>query len=104
MKKESKSKSMYGNSPKLGRDEKGKVVEMKGETKKPEMNPQDADEGMPMHAKHMLERNMMHSRHESEHSMAAHTGVKEKLGMHKSHEKEMSDMHRRHEKESMGAN
>ena len=52
--------------------------------------------GMPIHARHAMERRSLHHQHETEH--AVH-GDHDKKEMHKRHEKEMKDMHGRHEKE-----
>lgn len=52
-----------------------------------------------MHARHSLDRHMMHAKHEHEHLMHKEGGKEE---MHGRHEKEHKEMHGRHEKEMHG--
>lgn len=94
------SKQMYKDSPKLERDEHGKM----GVSKPAEQSGKDeADEGMsgePVHhevmARHNLERHLLHSKHEHEHAMHKHGDKKE---MHKRHHEEHGEMLKKHDAE-----
>jgi len=106
MEKEPKHKKMYGNPPKLEKDENGRPYIKKPEKEKKIARTSDGTEGMPIHegmpmaARHAMERRDMHSRHEVEHMMHDHANKGDKSEMHARHEKEMKDMHKRHEKEA----
>ena len=95
------SERMYGNSPKLERDESGSVKIKKSETKAPEgAEANGGGEGVPVLVKHAAERAELHHKHEHEHHM--HDLGKEstdKKDLHEKHEREFSEMHERHEKE-----
>lgn len=109
MAKESPSKRMYKDSPKIehGEDGKAKVSRPARDAKAEKV--QSGTEGveengspdgsLPMPARHAMERREMHNRHETEQSM--HKG--DKKMSHERHEKEMKEMHARHEKEMMSA-
>lgn len=102
----SKVDRMYANSPKLERNESGKMTVM--QKKSSEVN--SGTDGMPMteehqghmhermmmHHKHMHEKMMMHEKHEMAHR---HHGGGEKEKMHEKHEGEYADMHKRHHDE-----
>ena len=97
-----RQKALYGKSPKMERDEDGKMG-----VKTPDAgeNEEAGTEGA-MHSgadhmtiAHAMERHAMHGRHEHEHMMADAKGDKDKKAMHAKHETEMHDMHARHEKE-----
>jgi hypothetical protein len=110
---ESLSKSLYSDSPKLGRDEAGKVKVHKGGEKKEEKasetdeitsgadgavrdtTDRHAAERFTMHHEHIHERMKMHERHAMEHMR--HKGHKGPL--HDRHESELKDLHKEHEKE-----
>lgn len=99
----SRSEKMYGNSPEMGKDEDGKPTVKRREKKAAEVSAgtdgeQGAD-GVPMTARHAMERHGMNGRHEMEHSVHDHSKAGSKKEMHERHEKEMKDMHARHEKE-----
>ena len=92
---------LYDESPEIKRDEHGKMgvrKPMKKDEKegKPE-HLQVHEGGDEMKARHGMDRNLMHSKHEHEHAM--HKGGS-KHEMHERHEKEMKEMHTRHEKEA----
>lgn len=97
-----KHHGLYDESPSIAHEEgKAKVVKP---TKKEKSDGQGdkgvKSEGYPVHAKHSMERHMMHAKHEHEHAVHEHEhGMHGKEEMHGRHEKEMKDMHTRHEKE-----
>lgn len=103
---------MYRDSPTLERDEETggmKKSKKKGPTeaekKSSEVSSGTAGmeqhaEGVPMVARHAMERHGMHGRHEMEHTVHDHSGAGDKHEMHARHAKEMADMHKRHEKEA----
>lgn len=98
----SKSERMYKDSPKLERKEDGKM----GVSKKKEAVDKEAadiadvpvdEEGMPTHARHIMERQAMYGRHEVEHSI--HREGKDKKEVHDRHQKEIKALHKKHEGE-----
>ena len=103
--RESQAKKMYGHSPKLEREEGGKMSVKKGEKEKsPEMGKESENESgsgdaLPVHVRHSMDRHHLHAKHETEHSMHDHMEHGGKKEMHERHEKEMKEMHHRHEKE-----
>lgn len=100
-KKESMAKKMYGHSPKLEREEGGKMS-VKKEAKKDktvESEDQGTGEQVPMAARHMMERGDMHHAMEKEHHMHDVGKHGDKKELHGRHEKMMKEMHARHEKE-----
>lgn len=105
------SKDVYKNSPKLSRGDDGKMgVHAKKEADKPaaasgETETDEAKEGMPVsdndvHARHNLDRHMMHAKHEHEHS--GHKGG-DKAEMHARHNTEIKAMLKKHEEELGGS-
>ncbi len=107
-KKESPSKRMYANSPRITHDDEGKTKVSREAKAKKEEKMQAGTDGveengspdgsLPIPARHAMERREMANRHETEHSM--HKG--DKKAMHERHEKETKAMHDRHEKELTG--
>ena len=107
----SKADKMYKDSPKIEKDEEGKLKVSKKSDAKEAVDGEEAAgepgmEGMKhevrhaaerraLHHKHMKEHMELHHKHEMEH--AAHKGDKKE--MHTRHEKEHKEMHGRHEKE-----
>ena len=95
------SERMYGNSPKLERDESGEVKVKKSKEKAPEGGEANGGaEGIPVLVKHSMERAELHHKHEKEHHM--HDLGKEhsdKKALHEKHEREFEELHERHEKE-----
>lgn len=94
----SRGEKMYKDSPTLERGEDGKM----SKTKKKE-TPEDAsgkavEQDGSTHARHAMERGIMHHRHEMEHAAHDMKGG-DKKELHARHIKEMTDMHKRHEKE-----
>lgn len=100
---------MYKDSPRLDRDEDGKMGIKKGpsEDEKKSSRTSDGTQGMEIHERHASERRemkhrhigehlAMHHRHELEHAHHKH-GSKELL--HERHERELKEMHGRHESE-----
>lgn len=99
------AKKMFGNSPKMEREEKSGKMGVKRSGKVDEENDEAEDQGdgesMPI-ARHAMERMDMHHKHEREHhthDMAKHGSKKE---MHKRHIDEHESMMKRHEKEHGG--
>lgn len=103
MAKESPSKRMYKNSPRIEHDEDGKAKisraskDAKAEKVQSGTENISPDGSLPMPARHAMERREMNNRHETEQSI--HKG--DKKMMHERHEKETKAMHDRHEKETM---
>ncbi len=105
------SKEMYKNSPKLERGEDGKMSVHKKSQEANSENPSEGHEGEPvhvkneehqnMHARHNLERHMLHGKHEHEHAM--HKGGS-KEAMHERHAKEHHNMLKSHNEELAGIN
>lgn len=95
---------MFGNSPKMERDEEsGKVAIKKKVVDKDttgEAEDQGSGEQIPMAARHGMERAEMHMNHQREHHMHDHGKHGDKKEMHDRHEKMMKEMHARHEKET----
>lgn len=99
---------MYKSSPKMERNDEGKMKVTKAEKESARTN--DGTEGMPIHEegvspqmRHAMERTMMHHRHETEHTMHDNGKTGEKKDMHSRHIKEVMDMHKRHEKDLSGS-
>lgn len=95
---------MYGNSPKMERDEEsGNMAIKKKEKEGKDMTGEGEDQGsgehVPVHARHAMERSEMHHTHMREHHMHDHGKHGDKKEMHERHEKMMKEMHARHEKE-----
>lgn len=96
--------NMYDEEPHMERDEHGKMGVKKKEKSHPEGKGKhetkadnlEVHEGHEMHARHSMDRHMMHAKHEHEH-MTHKGGGKEE--MHTRHEHEHKEMHTRHEKE-----
>jgi hypothetical protein len=100
--KESQAKKMYGHSPKMERDEDGKMGVKKKAMEKDkggEAEDQGTGESIPMMARHAMERNEAHHSREREHHMHDLGKHGDKKEMHERHEKMMKEMHARHEKE-----
>ena len=102
-KKESQAKKMYGNSPKLERDEKSGDMAVKRK-EKPEEKAEGEDQGsasggVPVTARHSMERMELHSKHEREHMMHDHGKHGDKKELHERHEEEFKAIHAKHEKE-----
>lgn len=103
-----KAAKMYKDSPKLERDdESGKMEAKKPDHKEEEKKDGTEGEdrggmkdGVPAHARHVIERMGMHHKHENEHHTHDHGKHGDKKEMHGRHQKEMSEMHKRHEKEA----
>lgn len=94
----SRAEKMYDKTPELKRDdESGKVGVKKSEAKSARVS--DGTEGIPIHARHAMERRDVHHRHETEHMMHDHGSGGSKAELHARHLKEMGDMLKRHEKE-----
>ncbi len=98
------AEKMYGNSPKLERDEKGDMAVKKKEASKDkdeegEAEDQGTGEKVPMLARHSMERHSLHNEHEREHHMHDIHGKGDKKEMHERHEKMFKEMHGRQEKE-----
>lgn len=91
---------MFGNSPKMQRDEEsGKVAIKKKVVDKDtagEAEDQGSGEQIPMDGRHSMDRLSLHHKHEGEHM--AHKGG-DKKEMHKRHMDEMEAMMKRHDKE-----
>lgn len=105
-----RSSKLYKDSPRMERDEEGKVSIKKPSDKEKQSEMGDGEpvhepkehQGIPSHSRHVMERMEMHRKHEHEHHAHDHGGHGEKSEMHKRHHKEMGDMHKRHEKELKG--
>lgn len=91
---------MFGNSPKLGRDDEDGKVKVKksdkSEDKEAVTEGGAESEGVDMESRHSMDRAEMHMKHQREHMM--HKGGSKKE-MHARHEDEHEAMHKRHEKE-----
>ena len=98
------SEKMFGNSPKLEREEGGKVSVKKSEAKAPEgKEANGGGEGIHVLVKHSMERAELHHKHEKEHHMHdLGEEANDKKALHEKHEREFEDMHERHEKELAG--
>jgi len=97
------AEKMYGNSPKLERDEKSGDMAVKRK-EKPEEKAEGEDQGsaeggIPVTARHAMDRTEMHMKHAREHMMHDAGKHGDKKEMHGRHEEEMKMMHKRHEKE-----
>lgn len=97
------SKKMYGNAPKLERDDEDGKVKVKksdkSEDKEATTEGGAESEGVPMMARHHMERSEMHMKHQREHHMHDHGKHGDKKEMHKRQIEEHEMMHKRHEKE-----
>jgi hypothetical protein len=107
---ESLTKSLYKDSPKMGRDKDGKVGVMKGGEKSTEADQitsgadgatrdttdRHAAERFSMHHEHVHERMKIHERHAMEHHR--HKGG-DKKEMHGRHHEELKGLHKEHEKQ-----
>lgn len=105
-KKRGMADKMYGNSPKLEREEGGKMgVKRKGaekeeDTAAAESEDRDgAGEPLPVTVRHAMDRGHMHAKHETEHAMHDHGKHGNKHEMHSRHMEEHKSMLKRHEKE-----
>lgn len=103
-KKESMAKKMYGHSPKLEREEGGKMsvkkeVKNYDKDRTGEAEDQGTGEQVPMEVRHSMERHEAHHAREREHHMHDMGKHGDKKEMHERHEKMMKEMHSRHEKE-----
>lgn len=92
---------MFGNSPKMERDESGSMKIKKPEKKDMSGEKEDPGTGqeMPVTARHSMERMEMHHKHmrdQHTHDMGEHGDKKE---MHDRHMTEVGAMYKRHEKE-----
>ena len=91
---------MFGNAPKLERDDADGKVKVKksdkAEDKEAVTEGGAESEGAHVSGRHAMERMNMYHAHEHEHH--AHKGG-DKHEMHARHEEEMKMMHKRHEKE-----
>jgi len=97
---------MYGNSPKLKRDESGKVGISKDAAKASVENSGTKgveaggkEDGMPSHARHSLERNQLFSKFEVEHAASDYGSKGDKTEMYDRHAKEFKDLYKKHSKE-----
>ncbi len=99
---------MYGDSPKMERDEKSGNMAVKkkdkamDKDKTGEAEDQGTGQTVPMEVRHSMERHEMHHAQEREHHMHDMGKNGDKKEMHERHEKMMKDMHGRHEKEMGG--
>jgi hypothetical protein len=99
---------LYGNSPKMKRDEKSgdMVIEKKAakkmEDKKESENESGSGNDLPMTARHSIERMNMHHQHQHEHHTHDHAGHGDKHEMHERHLKMLKEMMKRHEHELSG--
>src|ERR1700761_6592386 len=103
-------KDRYKDSPTMKRDEEDGVMKSTKKKKEPAAEKASSEfsaqtdgieqhaEGIPVAARHGIERREMHNRHETEHMIADHS-KEDKHDMHGRHEDEMKAMHKRHEKE-----
>ena len=95
--------NLYDETPEMKRDGEGKmgVKKKEKEHKEGKEHKSDASADLEvhgeMHARHSMDRHMMHAKHEHEH-MTHKGGSKEE--MHTRHEHEHKEMHTRHEKEA----
>lgn len=99
------AKKLYGNSPKMERDEesgkmavKKKAAAKDGDKKEGE-DKDGSGQALPVTVRHSMERNDMHHSMEREHHMHDMGKQGSKEEMHSRHEKMMKEMHARHEKE-----
>jgi hypothetical protein len=112
-KRESLTKSLYSDSPKLGRDKEGKVAVNKGGKSSEKSTEADqitsgadgamrdttdrhAAERFSMHHEHIKERMGLHERHAHEHMRHKEGDKKE---MHARHHEELKNMYKEHEKQ-----
>lgn len=100
------SEKMYGNSPKLEREEESGKVSVKKKVMDKDTSGEGEDQGsgeaIPVTSRHAMERMEMHHKHMRDHhthDMGKHGDKKE---MHKRHSDEMESMMKRHEKELKG--
>jgi hypothetical protein len=103
-KKKTQADKMYGDSPKLERDEGGKMGVKKKSMEKKDDEAEGEDEAgtgdhLPVMVRHSMERHEMNSSHEREHHMHDMGKHGDKKEMHDRHEKMRKDLHTRHEKE-----
>lgn len=107
-KKKTQANKMYGDSPRLEREESGKVAVKKKTAEKEDKDTtgegedQGSGEQMPMMVRHSMERHEMNHAHEREHHMHDMGKHGDKKEMHERHEKMRKEMHSRHEKEMGG--
>lgn len=92
---------LYGDSPKLERDEGGSMKIKKSEKKANKSEGEDIGSGdsIPVTARHSMERMEMHHKHmrdQHTHDVGKHGDKKE---MHSRHMAEVGAMYKRHEKE-----
>lgn len=96
---------MYGNAPKLERDDADGKVKIKKSEKPKEEKEGEAEGGEPgaekndVESRHTMDRAELHMKHQREHMM--HKGG-DKKEMNSRHLKEHEDMMKRHEKELGG--
>ena len=100
------AEKLYGNSPKMERDEesgkmgiKKKSAAKEGKDTTGEAEDQGSGQGVPMEVQHSMERHEAHHSREREHHMHDMGKHGDKKEMHGRHEKMMADMHKKHEKE-----
>lgn len=97
------SEKMYGNSPKLEREEESGKVTVKKNSMDKDTSGEGEDQGsgqtVPVTSRHAMERMEMHHSHMRDHHMHDHGKHGDKKEMHERHEKMMKEMHARHEKE-----
>ena len=99
------AEAMYGNSPKLERDEKSTKMEVKKPEKKAPEGAEGGEEnaGIPVHERHIKERMDMHHKHQHEHYTHDHGKMpNDKKELHERHESEMKELHKKHERELGG--
>lgn len=101
-----KAAKMYKDSPKMERSEEtGKMDVKKKPAHKDDVKSGtegEVREGVPVHARHAMDRMALHHKHETEHYAHDQGDHGDKKEMHGRHEKEMADMHKRHHKEGDG--
>lgn len=101
------AKERYKDSPTLKRDEDSgemtptqkKAAEVNSGTDGVPVS--GSGEGIPMHARHAMDRHHLHAKHETEHAVHDHGKHGSKEELHARHGKETADMHKRHQKELM---
>ena len=99
------SEKMYGNAPKLERDEQdGKVKVKKSEEKAPEgKEANGGGEGIEVLDRHSMERMDLHHKHQHEHHTHDHgKHPEDKKELHARHEEEVKMLYKKHEKELGG--
>lgn len=94
-----KSDKLYGESPKLERDDESGKVEVKKPAKAEAEAEGQETEGMPAPARHAMDRMSMFMKHENEHAMSDYGKGGSKAEMMARHTEEMKAMVKRHEKE-----